>query len=186
MSKGPEQRLIVSLARIPEGGLTIDERMPREWLTNIPEFLGDEGTRIEGDIQVSGMLTQEGDNLRLQGKVAATLLTICCRCGEEIRCPLESSFQVMILKGSETETEEERELLAADLAQSYYQGEDVDLNSFFQEEVALQVPLQPLCKRECAGLCPICGTNLNEQKCDCKPDPGDPRLAVLRNLKIEN
>ena len=38
-----------------------------------------------------------------------------------------------------------------------------------------------LCSEDCKGLCAVCGKNLNEGPCDCKPEP-DPRLAVLAQL----
>jgi uncharacterized protein len=43
---------------------------------------------------------------------------------------------------------------------------------------------RPLCRDECRGLCPRCGTNLNERDCGCTTEANDPRLAVLRNLKV--
>ena len=46
------------------------------------------------------------------------------------------------------------------------------------------LPVNPLCKTDCKGLCPQCGTNLNNGTCGCIPDEGDPRLAVLRGLTL--
>jgi len=184
--KGPEDKLQFSLARVPEAGLSFDEALPREWLTNIPEFSDDRGTHIEGTIRAQGRLTPEGDNLRLAGEVSATLVTLCCRCGESIRWPLESKFDLVLIHGREEVSAEERELLAEEMAESYFEGDDVNLNPFYREEIALQSPLQPLCRRDCAGLCAVCGTNLNTAKCGCRQDGGDPRLAALKNLKLDN
>ena len=184
--KGSSDKLIISLARIPEDGLEIDETLPREWLTDIPEFSDDQGTHIEGTIRVRGTLTREGDNLRLNGEVSAELVTICCRCGETIRYPLSSSFDVVLIHGREEVSAEERELMAEEMAEAYFEGDEVDLNPFFREEIMLQAPFQPLCRPDCAGLCPMCGTNLNTGSCGCKPQEGDPRLAVLKNLKLAN
>ena len=51
-----------------------------------------------------------------------------------------------------------------------------------REVVLLDSPSTPLCRPDCAGLCPTCGTNLNEGSCDCAPPPADPRWAGLAGL----
>ena len=48
----------------------------------------------------------------------------------------------------------------------------------------LALPPNPLCRPDCKGLCPECGANLNEGMCACSRDEGDPRMAVLRGLKV--
>jgi uncharacterized protein len=53
------------------------------------------------------------------------------------------------------------------------------------EQVFLALPTRPLCDEECRGLCPQCGVNRNAGQCSCTVDAGDPRLAVLRGLKID-
>jgi uncharacterized protein len=45
--------------------------------------------------------------------------------------------------------------------------------------------MKPLCRVDCKGLCAVCGTNLNTGSCSCKPDWEDPRLAVLKKLKVK-
>jgi uncharacterized protein len=185
MEKSLKDRLVVHVLRIPEDGLTISESMPREWLTNIPEFSDDAGTHIEGPIRLSGRLTREGDNLRLFGRVEADLATFCTRCGAPVTHPLRGDFEIVLVKGRE-QASEEMELTPEDLDRTYYDGIMVDLAPFYQEEVAIEAPVQVLCRKDCAGLCPHCGRDLNLDPCGCRQDEGDPRLAVLRKLKIEH
>lgn len=54
-----------------------------------------------------------------------------------------------------------------------------------REQVLLELPLRPLCKEECRGLCPRCGDDLNAGPCHCggDPGPGDLRFAALADLK---
>jgi uncharacterized protein len=186
MEKDFSQRLIVQAAQIPEDGLKISEDLPREWLTNIPEFAGDGDTRVEGPIHVSGRVLKEGDNLRLQGEVSLDLVTLCTRCGETIHYPLAGKFEIILIKGAEPTRDEETELTPEEIATNYYNGMEADLAPFFQEEVAIQVPIQPLCRPDCAGLCTVCGQNLNVGQCGCEKEEPDPRLAVLRNLKLNS
>ena len=51
-----------------------------------------------------------------------------------------------------------------------------------REYMLLEIPLSPLCKADCKGLCPVCGENLNENFHHHEDDAGDPRLLELKNL----
>lgn len=55
----------------------------------------------------------------------------------------------------------------------------LDLTPQIREELVLNEPPYPLCRPECEGLCPKCGTNLNEESCDCEEETGDPRWEQL-------
>jgi len=59
---------------------------------------------------------------------------------------------------------------------------EVDLNPQLQEAFLLHRPLKMLCKEDCKGLCPRCGTNLNTSRCDCLRHDIDPRLEKLKSL----
>lgn len=59
---------------------------------------------------------------------------------------------------------------------------DVDISDPVREALLLAVPLQPLCREECRGLCPHCGANRNEQDCNCAEETTDSRWDGLRNL----
>ena len=54
---------------------------------------------------------------------------------------------------------------------------------FTRDAVLLELPLAPLCRPDCAGLCPTCGADLNEGPCACPPAEGDPRWAALDALR---
>jgi uncharacterized protein len=58
----------------------------------------------------------------------------------------------------------------------------IDLAPVLREYILLEIPISPLCRPDCKGLCPICGNNLNESTCHHEDDSGDPRLASLKSL----
>ncbi len=58
----------------------------------------------------------------------------------------------------------------------------LDLGPLVRELSLLEIPIQILCQPDCAGLCPDCGINLNDERCACEPDHTDPRLAALKTL----
>ena len=51
-----------------------------------------------------------------------------------------------------------------------------------EADLILSLPFKNLCREDCRGLCPICGKNLNEGLCGCRPQTADPRLEILRQL----
>jgi len=62
------------------------------------------------------------------------------------------------------------------------EGDQLDLQPMVRELVLLDTPSTPLCRPDCAGLCPTCGVNHNDTACDCAPPPADPRWAGLAGL----
>jgi len=57
----------------------------------------------------------------------------------------------------------------------------LDLTEVVRQAVLLALPVHPLCRQACAGLCPRCGSDLNERPCDC-PAETDARWAALRAM----
>jgi uncharacterized protein len=67
--------------------------------------------------------------------------------------------------------------------ETYPLGDEViDLAPLVRDAVVLELPGAPLCRPDCAGLCPICGGDRNEVDCDCHVDDTDPRWAALQQL----
>ena len=61
---------------------------------------------------------------------------------------------------------------------------ELDGGSLLWEQYLLALPVKPLCDENCQGLCPRCGAPLRDGPCGCSEESGDPRLAVLKNLKV--
>ncbi len=59
----------------------------------------------------------------------------------------------------------------------------IDLNPTAREQLLLEIPINPICKPDCKGLCPICGGNLNEEQCNHDDETGDPRFQILKSLQ---
>ena len=62
-------------------------------------------------------------------------------------------------------------------------GDEIDVAPLVRDAVLLELPLAPLCREACAGLCPVCGANRNDVDCGHEPDDRDPRWAALDQLK---
>jgi len=81
--------------------------------------------------------------------------------------------------------EGEKEVEEEDLSTAFYDDQKIDLAQLMREQFYLALPMKPLCGDGCRGLCPVCGTNLNRGTCDCNREWEDPRLAVLKNIKVK-
>ncbi len=58
----------------------------------------------------------------------------------------------------------------------------IDLEPAVHDEVSLALPLVPLCKKDCLGLCPTCGTDLNTSPCSGHADESDSPFSALQQL----
>lgn len=134
--------------------------------------------------QVDITVNLVGDTVRTKGRVKGHLDLPCCRCLEPVPLEVDKAFQVEYSPDPEVEEEgEELELEYEDLETGFYRGDRIDLAGLVNEQLLLEVPMKPVCRSDCKGLCPQCGANWNEESCDCSDDSTDPRLAVLAKLK---
>ena len=149
-----------------------------------PDEIPDDGEayRIVGPVHLAFELHKDKEQFRLVGTVQGELEFDCSRCLEPFRLPIDASFDLRYLPASEASTEPEREMADEDLETSYYRENQIDLNELLREQFYLALPMKPLCEEACRGLCPHCGTNLNQESCDCVSRWEDPRLAALRTL----
>lgn len=70
-----------------------------------------------------------------------------------------------------------------ELDESYYvDGFYLDVDKLLYNEILIGWPAKVLCRDHCKGICSLCGQNLNEGTCDCKQEPSDPRMSVVRDL----
>ena len=62
----------------------------------------------------------------------------------------------------------------------------LDLAEAVRQYALLAMPMKPLCRENCVGLCPTCGCNLNERSCKCPTSPVDPRWVRISELNLTN
>jgi uncharacterized protein len=138
--------------------------------------------RIVAPVHVDFDIHKDKDRFRLVGTARTELEVDCGRCLEPFRIPFDGTFDLPYLPESAATGESEREVSEDDLDTSFYRDDQIDLSEVLREQFYLALPMKPLCKETCAGLCPQCGTNLNAEMCSCVPQVEDPRLAPLKGL----
>jgi uncharacterized protein len=133
------------------------------------------GSRVvEGEaLQVDLRLEALNEGVVVKGTAYAPWLGECRRC----LGPVRASLHVPILEIFEAEpTDGETRLL---------EGDHVDVEPVVREAVLLELPLAPVCRTDCAGLCAECGTDRNQADCGCAEEVGDDRWAGLDQLRFE-
>lgn len=120
-----------------------------------------------------------GLDLFFQGALRTEVVARCGRCLEEYAFPVAGPFRIVLTPRAAAGTEPKA---SDDTAVATYGGDEVDLTPFVYEEVLLDLPTRPLCREDCAGLCPRCGADRNVTQCECPAKDPDPRLAVLHAL----
>ncbi len=168
----------VKIADIPPEGLFFEiEEAPRSL-----KWLGEECPFAE---PVKGWLKLflAGERLLVKGEVHATLTLPCSRCLEPFRYRVDVEFSDEYLPMEVLEKEgEEVELSREEVDLAFY-GETIMLEDIYMEKIYLSMPMKPLCSRDCRGLCPSCGANLNAGDCGCSREVLDPRWEALKELK---
>jgi uncharacterized protein len=154
---------------------------------------GDEG--LAGDLVVELEARKMGEDVLLEGVVTGELELACGRCLSRYRAPLREPFRLVLEPAGERvpADPEGAAALAADglaladeLEVGWYRGSEIELGRFVVELVALALPVQPLCREGCRGLCPRCGADRNTERCECPEErPPSPfaGLAALRDAK---
>jgi uncharacterized protein len=150
------------------------------------QFGADDEFTVIAPIALGLDIFRDKDQFRLAGRVETTLGLPCSRCLEPFTMGVDQTFDLRYQPHAQNTGEGEREIEEDDLTTAFYENEEIDLGHLIHEQFYLSLPMKPLCRPDCLGLCVVCGTNLNRETCDCKRDWEDPRLAVLRKLKAES
>lgn len=162
----------------PEG-LLFDQELEAEALDSRP---GGALDLVVGRIR--GRAGVGGRGIELEGEVEATVRATCSRCAETFPWELATRFFLVAIPGDDPGAGSgELEVGEDDADLLFAPGGTVDLREIAREQVLLNLPLKPVCKGDCKGLCPVCGNNRNQEPCGCQVDAPDPRLAPLLDIK---
>jgi uncharacterized protein len=146
--------------------------------------LDDPEVRLIGPAEVSGRLQREGNDVALRGRLKSKLEVVCGRCLQPVELQISADFSERFVRAVSWAAEEQHELQSEDLNISVFDGEGIELDDLVREELLLAVPVNVLCRQDCKGLCPICGTDRNLNPCQCEVDEVDSRWQKLKELQM--
>jgi uncharacterized protein len=158
---------IAELMRHPGATRAID-------VTLEPAELKLDDPRISGLIQVEVTLTSGIDGVTTHGEVRTPWHSECRRCLIDVDGVAVS------------EIDEVYQLDPLDGEAFPIIDNQVDLAPAVREYLLLDLPVAPLCRPDCAGICPECGADRNLAACGCAQVASDPRWAALEGLELDD
>jgi uncharacterized protein len=160
--------LFIEVNKIPAEGLEVDQ------LLALPPILQSNGESVplEG-ARLGGTLQRRNSDVEFRGRVEAVASLVCSRCLLPFKLNVEGACHRIFRPGVLGQPESEHELVEEDLALTPFDGTRIDLIEMAQEQMYLAVPLKPLCKESCRGICPRCGVDRNTTSCNCPEDLSD-------------
>lgn len=142
----------------------------------------DERVTLIEPAAVTGKIRLAGNEVFVNGHVDTRVQVECDRCLQPVELPVKTDYELEYISGSDYESSQVVELTEAEMSVSVFDGEAIDVDEIVKEQILLIVPTRQLCREECKGICPECGTDRNTGECKCVTKDIDPRWAALKNL----
>ena len=173
---------VAGLLSGPKGGTrSYDLYIPVSELDQLDEDF-DAVKPFEGTVRF--LWTNERIMTIVSGDTAVTMQ--CSRCLEFFEQPIHIEIEEAFLPAIDLSTGKAIEAEEADDALRIDKHHILDLSELLRQSILLALPLTPLCKPDCAGLCPECGANQNNERCTCQHEEVDPRWAALKTFLQED
>ena len=137
---------------------------------------------LDGDIS----MIRTSDGVLVTGDLHTSVELSCSRCLDLFAMPVRFSIEEEFHPSIDIMTGAKIPMTAEDEPATLIDAHHIlDLTEVVRQDMLLAMPMYPVCRSKCKGLCPNCGQNWNEGQCDCTLEEIDPRLAVLKNLLKE-
>ncbi len=133
-------------------------------------------------VKINGNIYKVGQDKLLDITIDYIYSERCGRCLEEFSKSSKTNLTGNIMIGSEDNydfQDEDDEII-------FYDGITLDLTEDIINAIILDLPIKPICKEECKGICQECGVDKNKQACNCEVENLDPRLAKLKEFFKED
>jgi uncharacterized protein len=166
---------------IGEGGIELRVAVSEAWLAaecaTAALGLGKAGLYLEGRLEPAG------EGYLLRGTLRGELLVPCARCLEPAPIVVEAPLAASFVEQARTEDAEPEE--AQDDVIAIEHG-TIDLGQPIRDEILLAIPMGPVCRPDCAGICPTCGRNRNLTPCDCERTALETsKFGALAKMKLQ-
>lgn len=158
---------------IPIGKMRSGEKTPLSFseMLAIPTAYGLTDDAVNAAVR--GILEREGDDYSFKGEVSATIHAECGLCLAPVA--KELNFQVDEKFSETLDSLGTEEVWKID-------SKNIDLSDAMLSALLMEIPARFVCSADCKGLCPVCGADLNQTRCDCITKQTDERFAQLKAL----
>src|SRR3569623_29709 len=173
--------MLYKFNNISDEGLSLNVPLSADWLKEeCPDL--DAKLAREG-LTFRGHLSRQGEDAFMRGTLSGAFERSCSRCLEPATVQNRIPVQISFIASDEDEVEDTMD--EADGA--LFDGDEINIGPELREQILLNMPINPVCREACAGLCPTCGVNRIDTACDCasKQEPELGKLgAAQRKLKM--
>ena len=147
------------------------------------DFSG-ENSRQVGPLAWSATAERAGEEVRIAGSLSVQMEQSCSRCLEPARCSIEKTFDLFFRESDEDLIDEDDlALTEEDTRTAFFSGTQLAIGDVLREQILLALPMKALCRVDCKGLCPVCGTNRNQNTCTCSGEVFSPHMEKLLEIK---
>jgi len=144
---------------------------------------------IDDELDIQDLLVGPLKMIRTTNGILATatlrtaLELQCCRCLEPLSTPIELEIEEEFHPSVDIHTGAKLPIMdCEESATAIDEHHMLDLREIVRQAIFLALPMHPVCKEGCAGLCAQCGQDLSKGQCDCATETLDPRLEILKQL----
>ncbi|HEV8117297.1 MAG TPA: DUF177 domain-containing protein [Thermoanaerobaculia bacterium] len=134
------------------------------------------------DVLFAGEVSPIEAGYALSGDLSWSGKLECSRCLAAYPFATDENFSLVLYKRAAGDPAE-RQLDKDDLDVYFFDEPELSVLPIVEERIQMAVPMKPLCKEDCLGLCPTCGEDLNQGNCECREETIDPRWEALSKLK---
>ncbi len=146
------------------------------------DYHSDEFHQVE-PLEVRATAELVDDQIHIFGDLHTRLEMVCARCLETVTEEISRDFDLYYRPLKTLTKAEEMKIDDEEAEVAFFNGEGLFLADVLAEQVNLAIPMKVICRSDCRGLCPHCGSNLNHEECHCQTQAIDPRLAPLARVK---
>jgi uncharacterized protein len=118
--------------------------------------------------------------LRVQGQIQCPVRLECARCLAPYETVLHTEVERQFVPGNDPAAADSQQEMAEEI--TYLPNYRLSIATVIEEELLLSLPMMALCNPDCAGLCPDCGVDRNQESCQCRPGNSDSPFALLKNF----
>lgn len=150
---------------------------------DIKQVIDITGDDVNSLVQGQVRLMRTDRSILVKGTLNTGVELTCSRCLGQFKCPLVMNLEEEYYPTTDVVTGAPVSVPDEPVSFTIDEHHVLDLTEAVRQYALLAIPMKPLCKEDCAGLCPFCGHNLNRGPCGCPSRGTDPRWAELSKLK---
>ena len=177
--------LRIHIGSITEKGLNLNQREDAAGLPLLSAVASDGTVSFIRPIHVRVHATLAGETIMIDGTAGSEVCIQCSRCLEPFNMKIETDFTSTAMpeipSAIDPETVNDVELETDEIDVISYSGDSIDLSDEIAQQLIMALPLKPLCREACKGLCSRCGADLNKASCQCHAQDNSSPFAVLKS-----